>query len=272
MELIAPSQIPQEVIESIACHLVNFSLGFVKVEQTPHGESAILAGSGTLVKVGQMHAILTAHHVITELPRRGSLGFVLYGHRARFVVEAQSLQFIEVARGTVDRDGPDIGAVILSPEIAGSLGAKKCFFNLQNPAMSDSPPSLNHGIWALLGFVAEKTTQGAGMGRYHMLMRFVEVVLTGDVGQSYAKDGHDYLDFTFELGGSAVPRDLKGMSGGGLWQVSLKRDAKGQLTHKQAFLSGVAFYQRQIEGNHSEIRCHGRRSIYDVLYEALTNG
>ena len=270
-EEITLSQIGKEVIESAGRHLVNFSLGFVKLEQTPKGEAATLAGSGTLVQADQVYAILTAQHVIKELPRKGNLGLVLHGKIGRFVIQAQDLQFVEIASGSPDRDGPDLGAVILSPEIAGSLLAKKSFFNLtkRKDHMLNAPPGIDDGIWLLLGFVAKRTTEKAGTGGYDLLMSFVEFVLAGVVDPPFERNGHDYFDLLVGFNDPGVPRDFAGMSGGGLWQVSLKKDAVGQLSYKEAILCGVAFYQGPVEANRSLVRCHGRRSIYEVAHEAL---
>jgi hypothetical protein len=271
-EEIPRSQIGHDVIKRIGRHLVNSSIGFVKLEQPPQGKTASLAGSGTLVKAGDTYAILTAHHVVAELPKKGPLGLVMFGYRAPFTVEAQDLKLVKIARGPIDRDGPDIGAVILSPEIAGSLAAKKSFLdlNMHRDRMLLSPPDIDDGVWILLGFVAERTTEEASTGGYDVLMKFVEFALAGDVNPPFESGGHDYFDLIVGFSDPGVPRDFKGMSGGGLWQVSLKRDATGQLTHKQAFLSGVPFYQEPVAGNRSLVRCHGRRSIYDVAYAKLT--
>lgn len=272
-EEIPRSQVGHDVIKRIGRHLVNFSIGFVKLEQTPQGKTAFLAGSGTLVKAGDTYAMLTADHVVAELPKKGPLGLVMFGYRADFTVEARTLKFVKIARGPVDRDGPDIGAVILSPEITGSLAAKKSFLdlNMHRDCMLLSPPGIiDDGIWMLLGFVAERTTEEAGSGGYDILMKFAEFALAGDVNPPFVRDRHEYFDLVVAFSDPSVPRDFKGMSGGGLWQVSLTRDATGQLTHKQAFLSGIAFYQEPVAENRSLVRCHGRQSIYDVAYAKLT--
>ncbi len=60
------------------------------------------------------------------------------------------------------------------------------------------------------------------------------------------------------------------MSGGGLWQVPLMRDAKGNLCHKPTLLSGVVFYEEfDTEGLAVKCQCHGRQSVYQVAYDAL---
>lgn len=66
--------LPSALLEAIIPDLFQYSVGFVRVEKTPYGHDAVLLGSGTLVKVGVTHAVLTAHHVLEVLPRTGRLG------------------------------------------------------------------------------------------------------------------------------------------------------------------------------------------------------
>ena len=40
----------------------------------------VLLGSGTLVSVGSIRAVLTAHHVVSILPSEGRLGLILGPH------------------------------------------------------------------------------------------------------------------------------------------------------------------------------------------------
>ena len=85
--------------------------------------------------------------------------------------------------------------------------------------------------------------------------------------------GHDYFAFPveYEQGSSMLPKSFKGMSGGGLWQVPLTRDPRGQITHEAPLLSGVVFYEEQTQASFN-IKCHGRQSVYQVAYEALRSG
>src|SRR6202051_3174109 len=55
-----------------------YTIGFVKLEVHNNVEDAIGAGSGTLVSVGKVHGILTAAHVLDNLPDRGTVGIVEY--------------------------------------------------------------------------------------------------------------------------------------------------------------------------------------------------
>jgi len=81
---------------------------------------------------------------------------------------------------------------------------------------------------------------------------------------------HDYFAFPVSYGcRSVVPISFAGMSGGGLWQVPLVRDAQGHLRSKTPLLSGVVFYQEPTSKSRCGVKCHGRSSVYKVAYEAI---
>lgn len=50
---------------------------------------------------------------------------------------------------------------------------------------------------------------------------------------------------------------------------NLKSD--GELEATEYLLSGVAFYQDAVEAGRSAVRCHGRRSVYELVYGALAS-
>ena len=235
------SEIGQDVIDLIGQDLTNFSLGFVKLQRTRQGDAATLAGSGTLVRTGNTHAILTADHVIAELPREDEMGLVLSRRTGRHTVRAQELDFVRIAHGANGLEGPDIGAVILPPDIASSLAAKKSFFNLEGhrDKLLHEPLDIKMGIWVLLGFVAERSKEEAGTGRYSKIMSFPEVSLCCTVNPPFEKGNHDYFDVPVSFKGRPdVPQDFQGMSGGGLWQVSLERGAKAHGSPQPASVRG----------------------------------
>jgi hypothetical protein len=275
VEELSLSQIPDTLIESIGQAIANFSVGFVRVEDTPHGQDARLLGSGTLVTVNHTRAILTAHHVMKELPRDGRLGLILSSKPYPSTVSVEALHYLEIDRGSVNSEGPDLGAVILSPPIAGSLEAVKSFYNMapRRNRLLNEPPDINDGVWLVHGFVAERTVDERGVEGYEKVKGFYELTGHGWVKPPYSVGKYDYYAFPVNyLGQSVAPHKFGGMSGGGLWQVPLSRNSEGELTHQTPLLSGVVFYQERIEANRSAVKCHGRRSVYEVAYEAMQKG
>jgi hypothetical protein len=119
------SDLPPLLFEAIATDIVQYSIGFVHVEETPHGPDIVLLGSGTLVKVGVTYAILTAHHVLKVLPQTGRLGLILSPSLQQHNIDTQGIYSLKIPRGPKESDGPDIGAVVLAPNIAASIQANQ---------------------------------------------------------------------------------------------------------------------------------------------------
>jgi hypothetical protein len=217
--------------------------------------------------------VLTAHHVVSELPRAGRLGLILSPTPQHETVDTQGLECRKIARGTVDSEGPDLAAVVLSPLIANSIAAKKTFYNLdrRRDQLLLSPPDLNIGLWVVHGFVHELTgVAQSASGGDPMIKGFYS--LSGATGPEppVSVGDHDYFVCPVSHGGSSIaPRSFEGMSGGGLWQIPICRDARGNVTHQTPLLSGVVFYQELTQGMSSGVKCHGRQSVYRVVYDKL---
>jgi hypothetical protein len=108
--------LPEAVIEAAARDVANYSIGFLNVKSPPRrSEDVRLLGSGTLISVGSTHAILTAHHVLSVLPRSGRLGLILSPTAQQHSVDTQGLGYIEIARGRIESDGPDLGGNCFGP-------------------------------------------------------------------------------------------------------------------------------------------------------------
>ena len=185
----------------------------------------------------------------------------------------ESLYRLKIDRGSVDSEGPDLGALIVAPAIAANLSAHKVFYNLQlrQQKLLEKPPRLVEGVWFLNGFVAEGTKEEIGRQGYEKIKGFLLFSGAAGVDTEYERDGYDYFDvpitYTKEF---SIPRDFGGMSGGGLWQVPLiKKRSTGKLQHEELLFSGVVFYQQPIRDNESMVRCHGRRSVYEIAYDAI---
>ncbi len=103
--------------------------------------------SGIDLPICSTHAILTAHHVLQVLPKHGRVGLILSPTLHQHTVDTQALVYREIARGTIDSEGPDLGAVILAPSIAAAIAAKKTFYNLDSrrEQLLHTPPDLHVG-------------------------------------------------------------------------------------------------------------------------------
>jgi hypothetical protein len=267
------TNIPRELFDSIWQRLSDYTIGFLRVKDTPAGQDADLLGSGTLVQIGTTRAILTAHHVVDVLPTEGRLGLILSRNLSQHNVDSQGLSYLKIARGEIESKGPDLAAVILSPTIASSIGAIKSFYNLANHRdnMLTDPPDIQEGVWINNGFVAELTIQEEGRNGYSSIKGFF--ILSGVGGpenQPAEREEYDYISLPVTYSKEpGLPTSFGGMSGGGLWQVQLITGPSGVIKPNAFLLSGVVFYQEGPINQRSDLICHGRSSVYQVAYEAI---
>jgi len=265
--------LPEAVIEAAARDVANYSIGFLNVKSPPRrSEDVRLLGSGTLVSVGSTHAILTAHHVLSVLPRSGRLALILSPTAQQHSVDTQGLGYIEIARGRIESDGPDLGAIVLAPSIANSIGAMKSYYRLDSHRdhLLNSPPHIRDGFWFVNGFVHEWTVEEQGKDGWGLAKGFYNMSGAGGPDHAAVDGDHDYFAFPVSYGGrSAAPKSFGGMSGGGLWQVPLARNGEGQIKYKTPLLSGVIFYQEPTTETYCGVKCHGRVSVYKVAFEAI---
>ena len=263
--------LPESVLEEVARILAPYVIGFVSYTRTPNGSDVQLLGSGTLVSLGSTKAILTAEHVVRILPRDGRLGLVISQTPQRHDVDVQGLTYLRIARGTQDEDGPDLGAVVLSPAIAAALAARKSFYDLslRREQLLKSPPDIKEGMWFINGFVDEYTWEELDAGKKLRIKGFYNLSGAGGPNDGVVVREHDYFEFPVSPGGRAsAPNNFGGMSGGGLWQFALVKNDKG-LKPARPLLSGVVFYQYGTPDAQYGVKCHGRRSVYRVAYDAI---
>ena len=272
-DIILIKDLPPTLIKAATYDLRQYTIAFHGVKDKRGRKQPELLGSGVLVSAGNTRAILTAHHVIEVLPRTGRLGLLLQKTYEPHSVDAQGVVLLKIARGTQDSVGPDLGAVILAPEIATSVAAIKTFYNLdmQQEMMLQNPPNLRDGFWVAQGFLEERTvvTRNAeGRGFTKSFYNF-----SGVGGPEVGDQIGDFDFFEFPVsheGKQNSPKNWGGMSGGGLWQIMLKREGDG-LVHLPPLLSGIIFYQQPTTETKCGVRGHGRRSVYDVAYNSILN-
>jgi len=268
------------MLKEVASDLSNYSVSFVEFYEDSDQEYGDLKGSGTLVLVEGKHAILTADHVIKELQRSREIGIILGSmvrpqrHRFTIDMESELIEVISIARGNIESIGPDLGILyIFDPDKINTISSIKSFYNLSKRSNQVllHPVSVDKGCWYICGMVAEFTTDAPPEPGYKVIKIFRGICDSGIVTNEQQRDNFDYLDFMVDENIKA-PQDFKGISGGGLWQVTFDKDQNGKPIVTDRILSGVAFYQSDLENNRRIIRCHGRRSIYGNVLDALSNG
>jgi hypothetical protein len=130
---ISLSEIPSSLYELTTNVIHSYSTGLIKItRQDQQQEYATLIGSGTFVSIQGVYGILTAHHVSELLERGCSLGLILVPGKHRLTIDYQFLQTVEIARGAVESEGPDLSFILLPVSKASAIKPYKHFYNLTN--------------------------------------------------------------------------------------------------------------------------------------------
>jgi hypothetical protein len=260
-----------ELQSSIWKHLFNYTIGFVKVVRDKDRVDAFSNGSGTLVFLDGIYGFLTAHHVATSFPNTGPIGVVFRSDLHCYTLQAETLVCRCLDRGTSDIEGPDIAFVQLPHAEVETLAATKSFCNLDLRIVQiHAPPGPREGVWAISGYVAEGTKQEAGRVGYSSIRAFNHFVGIGGIKTIKQRGSYDDCEMPVSYGvREGVPLDFGGMSGGGLWQLTLRRDKNQQLEIDKVYLSGLAFYQTAVTDNRTQLICHGPESVTKMLPHLL---
>jgi hypothetical protein len=268
------SQMPISLIEQIANRLHPFTTVIVKLQRDQAGNKKppVQIGSGTFIAIGNVYGILTAQHVARELDGDCALGLALLKHEHIHLIERQYLDVIHVASAIVPADGPDLAFIVLPAPNVSAIKAVKSFYNLsaEKEQVLSRPLPLDWGIWFLCGAPGEKTAKEESAIAYDGVFSFGGMCYAAGADREFQKDGFDYIELGVEYkDGADLPSTFGGMSGGGLWQVPLRQAENGMLEPSTLLLSGVIFYEFRIDNQPSIIKCHGRRSIYQNVYDAV---
>jgi len=250
-----------------AREIANFSVGLATLSVRDAVDDAVPAGSGTLVTVGTIVGILTAAHVVKNLPNRGQVALI--GFRGNpTLIQKQTIDMalaekLVIADGNGGPTGPDLGFVRLPMINVGNLQASNSFLNL----------GVRHGIelparkgWAyvdaVVGVVAEWTKDVPPARPSTRLKTFELLFGGGTVTSKYQPGDFDLFTFQPEFEeGKEPPTSYGGVSGGGVWRTYFIPDGSNRVIENR--LIGVAFYEFPASDGAKGIICHGPRSIYE---------
>ena len=232
-------------------------------------------GSGTLVKCGDRHGILTAYHVIhghSPAVRTGTkadrtLGLIVSATE-HLRIPLRNLYEIPIGVPQPESDGPDMSLLVI-PSITelATLKAKKSFWDLDQ-----STEGLRNDLKSNWTFLC---TMGAPAehGRIESDDEAVSVYtkITGYFGpyereRSFKKGEFDYIDtLTKYTSTNNLPLSFQGISGGGLWAFNPVAINEGESFEvRKRYFCGVAFYQSPLEADQRLIRHHFIDSVYTV--------
>jgi hypothetical protein len=229
---------------------------------------SIHCGSGTLVKAGDRHFILTASHCIKPLFESDQIGLpIRLGDRPLLI---QKLPPIHVGIPACQDWGPDLAFIPLDPIDVANIhnSSNKTFYNLDihQEEMLSGQPKIDYHLWAVVGSPFDEC-DFSHPPRYEFMRNTFNVAIE----KTITNHDFDYLEVRIPL--TDYPSTyLQGVSGGGLWHAEVERDkftrAVRLLTAPR--LEGVAFLRTvKQEDGFPRIRFHGRRSIYQHGLSAI---
>lgn len=261
------------LIPAVGSQLADFSIGFAKLSTIAGREHVHPAGSGALVSVGSIHGILTAAHVLEELPDSGEVGLIRFLREPKIQAQTIDMSLTErlTMRGSGEAaDGPDIGFLRLASTQVTTLNATtNIFFNLsrrQESVLENKHPSTEY-FEGISGIIAEWTINRAGAeAGFQHLLGFRGLFGVGSVAGGRDHDGYDLVSFETDRNENQnAPIDYRGWSGGALWRVYITQGTDGQPTAKERRIFGVAFHQSELVEGKRTITCHGPKSVYQNL-------
>ncbi len=263
------SDLPTDFLGEITISILNHLVGLIRIRKGKSSDNIQLIGSGTLVYLEDTFGILTAHHVLEAIPARGTLGLILPYHdkEQRYTVDISHITKMPIARGNVDSDGPDLAFIKLPQAYIGQIKALGTFYNLayDKEEILNSPVDNTIGMWAVSGYPNEYTKEIESIGCFDGVIKYEGNCLFGSIDKSYSSEEFDYIEMPADYQND-VPESFGGVSGGGLWHIVLEQPPHGDIRVKRIILSGVAFYQSALENNFRSLKCHGRRSVYQIAY------
>jgi hypothetical protein len=270
------------LVKEFHADCIDFTVGFARsISRTPKARQpadVVLAGSGTLVSVGGVRAILTAAHVLTRLPDDETIGLILPTRlsiarvRPLVTIDMNAAKKVVFGDGKDKPDGPDLGLLLLPDSYWSMFPSGKIFFNLskRREQMLNAPHEIKRGVWCLCGMVGEWTNQPTSTDpRDHGTFAgiFMPTVITS------VRDEGEFDYFSIQAANNPSyegPNRFGGCSGGGLWQGIVYEKDDGTLEIRETLLSGVAYYESDWEEGRNTVTCHGRKSIYGSIVDAMT--
>lgn len=259
--------------DAVKQQIADCSVGLVGIRVKGKRHQAYIVGSGTFVEISGKYGILTAEHVADGLldgPSEFGLSIRHYQHR--FTISRDDVVVIRAPSPNKEARRPDLAFMLIPAKALEIIHANKSFWsttNWKHRVLGESLP-VDVGFWILSGHPAAYS-KTEGPSAHHVAVKdFPNKLCISGIEREYSEKEFDYFEASVdhELGGG-IPKRLGGMSGGGLWQVPVSELENGQTKAAGPILLGVAFWQTGLERNRSRLICHGRHSIYKLLYDLV---
>jgi len=261
--------IPEAFVESVLNGLKHYLVTMLGSSE-PY---PIPFGSGTFVRVGNIRGILTAAHVWHKAKAYQEIFFILTDRvSTAFSIKPRHISPKEIWGGEENEWGPDLAFMELAPNDAAELEGSKSFLNLskQKIGLTKKPPDTDKGLWVITGLVAEfsrvehKPEERAVLTTANCQAMFSIIHNTSEC------EGYDYFEAGARMGLEGVPESFGGVSGGGVWQVDIRKNEETGDFYwdEKKYLRGVAFWEEdQPSEGLKAIRFHGPKSIFETAWK-----
>jgi len=248
-----------------------------------------LAGSGTFIKCGGVHGIITAYHVVhNPLVRTKRFDFTsgstqrlvlgIADVASHFYLEMRHLRCVDVGVPRDDYSGPDL-AVIVFPDSDPKLGeirARKLFYDIslhREERLAEA--LLDDGLWVIVGNPVRMQKMEPASRGFTSVIDSEGLAALATVSQREDDGTFDFIHLALnDLKAHDFPEHFGGMSGGGVWRIPLlkkKGDPLSRIYPGAEVLAGVVFFQTAVRDDSCEIRCHAAKSVYERVYEKLAD-
>ena len=251
-------ELRQRIIRDIGSSTVALFAVFASKE----GDRLELAGTGTLVVLGASYYILTAAHVWEEvLKSAAKLGITLTDNiNHRYLMDVKTIVPHALARPQNWGEwGPDLVLLRIPSEYVGGIKAFQFFYDL----------TVNGSTALGVDHVETRVLMGTPKVRGKFTQTHADVEINGLFVNSDApcetRGDFDYFDLEIDRSIPGLPENFGGVSGGGLWKVSVYCSCSTGRIDWVRTLEGVAFYDLVIESGRRIIRCHGPKSIVAII-------
>ena len=277
MKYVRLADTPDALLKEITARLHSYSTALFRLETDPNGqEQATHIGAGTFVTIEGADGILTATHVSDKLFPGSQLALLAAreGQAHNFRIDRSNLTITPVAKRLTDDFGPDASFVGLSDwDDVGTIKASRAFHPLDSDReeILERPPSRDSGIWFICGTPEERVAIDEWETGFDQVITLESYCGGGGIDSEFESQGIDYMEFPIIDEGTDPVTDFSGMSGGALWQVTVREADDGSLASSRFLLFGVIFFQdTRSDGTHY-LRCHGAQTIYRHLLAAVSS-
>ncbi|MCG2668992.1 hypothetical protein ACFPFP_18735 [Bradyrhizobium sp. GCM10023182] len=258
--------------------IASFMVGFVKLSVSNGVERADCAGSGTLVSVGGVRGILTAAHVLENLPDRGQVGIVDFLgetiHYRKRLIDMAGAKKIKIGGENEAADGRDLGFLRLPQEALGWFGGLNSFYDLKTHRddLSEVHPPAPHHVHAVVGLINERTKDLPADRPGERRAGFEAVFSDGAIVKTERKNEFDLIEFAPKVyPDTNLPSSFEGTSGGALWRIFFDID-QDQAKVIASRLWGIPFQQSlPSQAGVRTLTCHAITGVYGTLMDLITN-